>query len=91
VIDEAQLIKLEVFVQLHTISQFEMDSKPVMPTILSEHPSLIDSLQYNTPRPLASKVVGGSHLEEFKLKQMTDYINHHSRSFHREATIPNFN
>jgi type II secretory pathway predicted ATPase ExeA len=78
VIDEAQLLRLEVFAQLHTISQFEMDSKPVMPVILSGHPSLIDRLQYHTSRPLASRIVGRSHLEEFKLKQMTDYINHHT-------------
>lgn len=77
IIDEAQLLRLEVFAQLHTISQFEMDSKPVVSVILSGHPSLIDKLQYHTSRPLASRVVGRSHLEEFKLQQMTDYLRHH--------------
>jgi len=34
-IDEAQLMRLEVFAQMHTIGQFQMDSKAIMPMILS--------------------------------------------------------
>ena len=77
IIDEAQLMRFEVFAQLHTISQFEMDSKPVMPIIFSGQNNLIDKLMYYTSRPLASRVVGRSHLNGLNLKEMTGYLKHH--------------
>ena len=42
---------MEVFAQLHTISQFEMDSKPVMPIIFAGQNNLLDKLLYYTSRP----------------------------------------
>ena len=36
VIDEASLIRLDVFSELHTITQFEGDSKPYLPTCLPQ-------------------------------------------------------
>ncbi len=77
VIDESHLLRLEVFAQIHVLSQFEFDSKPVMPVIFSGQRNLIDKLLYHTSRPLASRVVGKTHLEGLKLKDMTGYINHH--------------
>ncbi|GFP32795.1 hypothetical protein HKBW3S42_01103 [Candidatus Hakubella thermalkaliphila] len=58
IIDEAQLIRLEVFAQMHTIGQFDMDSKPVMPVILSGQNNLIGNLMYHTSRPIASRADG---------------------------------
>ncbi len=55
VIDEAHLARLEVFAQIHVLSQFEFDSKPVMPVIFSGQRHLIDKLLYHTSRPLASR------------------------------------
>jgi len=77
IVDEAQLMRVEVFRELHTIGQFEMDSKPLMPIILAGQNNLIDKLMYHTSRPLASRVVGRSHLEGLKLKEMTGYLKHH--------------
>jgi len=77
VIDESHLLRLEVFAQIHVLSQFEFDSKPVMSVIFSGQNNLIDKLLYHTSRPLASRVVGKTHLEGLKLKDMTDYLNHH--------------
>lgn len=77
VIDEAHLMRLDVFALLHTIGQFEMDSMPVIPMILSGQNNLIDKLMYHTSRPLASRVVGRGHLEGLRLKEMTGYIAHH--------------
>ncbi len=77
-IDEAQLMRLDVFAQLHTLSQFELDSKPVVSIILCGHPSLIDKLQFHTSKPLASRIIGRSHLEELCLDEMSSYINHHT-------------
>ena len=77
IIDEAHLMRLDVFALLHTIGQFEMDSMPVMPIILSGQNNLIDKLMYYSSRPLASRVVGRGHLEGLRLKEMTGYIAHH--------------
>ena len=77
VIDEAHLMRFEIFAQLHLLSQFEFDSKPLLPIILCGQSSLIDKLLYYTSRPLASRVVGKTHLEGITLKDMHGYLSHH--------------
>ena len=77
IIDEAHLLRLEVFAQLHVLAQFEFDSKPVLPIVLCGQNNLIDKLLYHTSRPLSSRVVGKSHLESLNLKDMTGYLHHH--------------
>ncbi|MBI5194464.1 MAG: hypothetical protein HZA08_13645 [Nitrospirae bacterium] len=76
-IDEAHLMRGEVFAQLHIIGQFELDSAPVMPMILSGQNNLMDKLMYYTSRPLASRVVGKGHIEGLRLNEMAGYIKHH--------------
>jgi type II secretory pathway predicted ATPase ExeA len=76
-VDESQLIRLDVFSQLHTLFQFEMDSKPIIPIIFAGQNSLIDNLIYAKSKPLASRVVGRSHLEGLKLKEIRTYLKHH--------------
>jgi general secretion pathway protein A len=77
VIDEAHLLKRSVFTQLHTLAQFEFDSKPVMPMILCGQDFLLDHLMANSVRPLASRVLGKNHLESIRKEVMEDYLNHH--------------
>lgn len=77
IIDEAHLMRLEIFSQLHTIGQFEMDSKPIMPIILAGQNNLIDKLMYGNSRSLASRVVSRTHLEGIKFKDIGEYIKHH--------------
>ena len=77
IIDEAHLMRIEVFAQLHTLLQFDFDSKPLVPLILSGQNTLLDKLMYHSSRPLASRVVGRSHLEGLTLKEMEGYLNHH--------------
>ena len=77
IIDEASLMRLEILAQLHTISQFDMDSKPLLPIILAGQNNLVDNLMFHTSRPLASRVIGKSHLEGLKYKDMEGYIKHH--------------
>ena len=55
IIDEASLIRMDVFSELHTITQFEGDSKPYLPIILAGQSNLIDKLMYRTSQPLASR------------------------------------
>ena len=77
VVDEASLLRLEVFVELHTLCQFEMDAKPWLPLILTGQANLIDKLMYPGSAPLASRVVAKSHLVGCDRKQMEDYLLHH--------------
>jgi type II secretory pathway predicted ATPase ExeA len=77
IIDEAHLMRLEVFGQLHTLVQFDFDSKPLVPLVMAGHNSLLDKLLYHTSRPLASRVVGKSHLQGLTLKEMHAYLKHH--------------
>ncbi|MCZ6625012.1 MAG: ATP-binding protein [Deltaproteobacteria bacterium] len=57
IIDEANLLRLEVFAELHTICQFEADSKPHLPMILAGQNNLLDLLQYRSSLPLSSRIV----------------------------------
>jgi len=77
IIDEASLLRLEVFAELHTICQFEQDSKPWLPIILAGQSHLIDKLMYPGSRPMASRIVARSHLEGVDRKQMEAYLKHH--------------
>jgi len=77
VIDEASLMRLEVFAELHTICQFEKDAKPWLPLILSGQSNLIDKLTYQASQPLASRIVAKSHLEGVDLNGMEMYLQHH--------------
>ena len=77
IVDEASLMRLDVFAEMHTIIQFEQDSKPWLPIILAGKTNLIDSLTYQTSMPLASRIVARSHLEPANRSEMEQYINHH--------------
>ena len=77
VIDEASLMRLEVFAELHTICQFEKDSKPWLPIILAGQNNLVDKLIYRDSRPLASRIVAKSHLQGADLEGMETYLQHH--------------
>ena len=77
IVDEAHLLRFEVFAQLHTLTQFLFDSQTLMPMVLAGQSSLLDKLLFHTSRPLASRVVGRSHLEALKLDDMRGYLAHH--------------
>jgi type II secretory pathway predicted ATPase ExeA len=77
IVDEASLMRLEVFAELHTICQFEKDSKPYLPMILAGQNNLIDKLSYRSCQPLASRIVARSHLQAISLDGMKTYLEHH--------------
>ncbi|MBF0497436.1 MAG: AAA family ATPase [Deltaproteobacteria bacterium] len=78
-IDEASLLRLEVFAELHTLCQFEQDSKAWLPLVLAGQGSLIDKLKYPGSRPLASRIVARAHLEGVDRTGMEAYLMHHLR------------
>jgi general secretion pathway protein A len=74
---DTSLLRLDVFAELHTLCQFDADSKPHLPVILSGQNNLLDLLQYRSSLPLASRIVARSHLEGIDLEQMQLYLAHH--------------
>ena len=77
IIDEASLLRLDVFAELHTLTQFEGDSKPWLPVILAGQNNLADNLLYRTAIPLASRVVARAHLKAVNRERMDLYVNPH--------------
>jgi general secretion pathway protein A len=77
IIDEASLLRLEVFIELHTITQFEADSKPLLPIILAGQNNLVDLLLYRTSVPLSSRIIAKSHLQGVSRQDMELYLKHH--------------
>jgi type II secretory pathway predicted ATPase ExeA len=77
VIDEASLLRLDVFAELHTLTQFEQDSKPYLPVILAGQANLVDNLSYRASKPLASRVVTRCHLAGIDRSTMENYLRHH--------------
>ncbi len=77
VVDEASLLRLEVFSEIHTLCQFELDSRSWLPIILAGQSHLIDKLMYPGSKPLASRIVARSHLEGADRKQLESYLAHH--------------
>jgi type II secretory pathway predicted ATPase ExeA len=77
IIDEASLLRLEVFAELHTLLQFEQDSKAWLPLIMIGQASIIDKLHYRTTSALASRVIARCHLEGLDLDLMRQYLAHH--------------
>ncbi len=62
VVDEASLLRLEVFSELHTLTQFDCDSKPWLPIVMVGQNTLLDRLSFRNSAPLASRVIARSHL-----------------------------
>ncbi|CAO0819651.1 hypothetical protein DFAR_620008 [Desulfarculales bacterium] len=62
---------------MHTITQFQGGSKPILPIILAGQNNLGDFLIYRTSLPLASRVVARSHLAGVSLQNMQAYLLHY--------------
>jgi type II secretory pathway predicted ATPase ExeA len=77
IIDEAHLMRLELFSQLHALMQLPYDNKSLVPLILSGQNLLIDRLLYHTSRPFASRIVGRTLLQGLTLDDMRQYLHHH--------------
>lgn len=78
-IDEAQLLRVDVLMELHTLSQHIYDSKNLLPLVLCGQNNLLDNLQYRTCAPIASRVVARHHFQPLKSASTEEYIFHHVR------------
>lgn len=79
IIDEAHLLRPEVFAELHTATQFENDSKNWVSLVLAGLVNLIDKLTYRSSLPLASRVITKTHLSNLNEEQIKIYLEHHQQ------------
>ena len=79
IIDEAHLLRPEVFAELHTATQFENDSKNWVSIVLAGLVNLIDKLTYRSSLPLASRVMTKTHLSNLNQEQIKIYLEHHQQ------------
>ncbi|CAO0820242.1 AAA family ATPase [Desulfarculales bacterium] len=62
---------------MHTITQLQGNSKPILPDILAGQNNRTNLLIYRTFLPLASRVVARSHLAGVSFQGMQAYLLHH--------------
>ncbi len=77
VVDEAGLLRPEIFAELHTLTQFDHDSKNLVTLVLCGQASLLDKLGLRSSLPLASRVIAKTHLEPLGRSDMDEYVAHH--------------
>lgn len=92
VVDEAGLLRADVFTEMHVLTQFQHDSKHHLGVVLAGQRNVIDKICYRGSAPLASRVIARSHLTAITRDQMEEYVNHHvkcagnkNRLFHESA------
>lgn len=77
IIDEAQLLRSDVFMEIHTLTQFENDSKNLISVVFLGQSNLLDKLTSRTAVGIASRVVAKAHLSSIDRIQMEEYLAHH--------------
>lgn len=77
IIDEANLLRPEVFAELHTITQFEHDSAQSLAIVLAGQTTLLDKMTYRSSAPLRSRIISKCHISAINRDQMEEYLNHH--------------
>jgi type II secretory pathway predicted ATPase ExeA len=66
-----------VFAELHTITQFDNDSKNLFSLVLAGQPNLLEKMTYRSSAPLASRVIARTHLSHLNQDQLATYLEHH--------------
>lgn len=79
VIDEAHLLRPEIFNELHIINQFAHDSQNVFSIALVGQVNLIDKLTYRTSVALASRVITRTHMAHLTESEVQEYLEHRLR------------
>ncbi len=90
IIDEASLLKHEIFAELQILLQFENDSKNMLSVVFAGQVGLIDKLKYRGAAALASRVIAKTHLNGINTEQMKEYLQHHLKiAGVKEMLFPN--
>lgn len=86
-IDECHLLRMDVYAELHTLTQFDFDSKNLLTIILCGQESVLEKLRYRNCAPLASRIIARGHLTPLNRKQMDDYLTHHQKIAGLKASL----
>lgn len=78
-IDECHLLRTEVYTELHTLTQFDFDSKNLLTMVLCGQESVLEKLRYRNSAPIASRIIARGHLRPLSRQQMDQYLNHHQK------------
>jgi len=78
-VDEASLLRAEVFAELHLLTQFDQDSKNFISIVLAGQNNLLDRLALRTSAATASRVIAKTHLSGISKEEMHEYIHHHTK------------
>ncbi len=76
-----------MFAELHTLTQFDLDSKPWLPIILIGQNHLVDRLSFRKSAPLASRIIARSHRSAVESEEMKAYVDHHLKIVGATAKI----
>src|SRR5690606_21828824 len=71
------LLRTEVLAEIHTVTQFESDSREHLSIVFCGQASFIDRITHHHAAPLASRVMARSHLSAISRNQMGEYVEHH--------------
>jgi len=77
IVDEASLLRLDVFGELHTLLQYHIDSKGLLPLLLVGQSNLVDMLSFPKAKALASRVVARGHMQPLNEEEVRQYLEHH--------------
>ncbi|CAO0820755.1 hypothetical protein DFAR_1860039 [Desulfarculales bacterium] len=75
--NEASLLRFQILAELHTITQFQGNSKSIRPIILAGQNNLADLLIYRTSLTLVFRILARSHLTGVSFQNMQAYLLHH--------------
>lgn len=76
-IDEAHLLKNDVFTQLHILSQREESKGSLFSLMLCGQEELAEKLSSPTARPLMSRIASGYYVPPLRKEDFIAYIDHH--------------
>lgn len=76
-VDEAHLLKNDVFSQIHILAQNAQASHPLFSLMLCGQEELAEKLSTPQARPLMSRIVEGYYVPQIKREDFISYVDHH--------------
>lgn len=76
-IDEANLLRIDVLTEIHTLTQFQGIGGDRISVVFCGQTSFLDRITHHHVAPLASRVMARAHLAPISRDQMGEYIEHH--------------
>ncbi|MEI6893681.1 MAG: XrtA/PEP-CTERM system-associated ATPase [Colwellia sp.] len=87
VVDEAQNLPAETIEELRMLSNFQLDSKPLIQSFLLGQEELKDIISAPDMEQFRQRIIASAHLKPLNVEEVKDYINHRlaQANFNRNA------